>query len=335
MPTTGNDRERSAILDVVSYDVTLDLTRGQDEFWSRAEVHFRCRQPGAVSWADLHAASVRKATLNGADISGRYRDGRLKLPPLDDKNILVVEAEFSYSTATEGMHYVTDPEDGNPFVYGRAYPHGAPHIYCCFDQSDLRAVFTVSINTPQGWSCFANAPLISRPAQGQPGSWRFARTAPIAPWLTSLCAGPLSGSAFACARDGNSPLPITVQAVRSAADHLGRLQIAQLLRQSLAYYERNLSVPYPYEKCDVVFGPISPALAYSVTGLVIIQDQLLKPGNNAGTGLYEATVIAHELAHAWFGGLVTLPGHDMWLDEALTTYISREALAQTIPATTP
>jgi hypothetical protein len=126
-----------------------------------------------------------------------------------------------------------------------AYPHGAPRIYCCFDQSDLRAVFTVSISAPQGWSCFANAPLISRPAQGQPGSWRFARTAPIAPWLTSLCAGPLSGSAFACERDGSGAAKACVVAGNTQLKVYHKLLSSPGMRhQDLGpdYYERQASI---------------------------------------------------------------------------------------------
>lgn len=129
--------------------------------------------------------------------------------------------------------------------------------------------------------------------------------------------------------------PATVRAVPSAAAFLEPLRVPELLRQPLAYYERTLGVPYPYGKCDLVFGPVSPALAYSVTGLIVIHDQVLRESQDDGTGRYPALVIAHELAHAWFGGLVTLARQDSWLDEALTTYISRTALAQITPGTDP
>jgi aminopeptidase N len=329
--------DRSSLLDVTSYDVALDLTGGSDRFRSRSAVRFRCRQPGAGVFADLHAASARRATLNGAglDLQGGYRDGRLALPRLAEDNVLVVDAEFAYASAAEGLHYVTDPADGSPFLFSKSSSGGASRIYCCFDQPDLRAPFTVSVRAPAGWTCLANAPELKRPAGGEHGIWRFAPTAPIPPWLTSLCAGVLPGQASGSQRDGGRPLPVTVRAVPSAAAFLEPLRVPELLRQPLAYYERTLGVPYPYGKCDQVFGPVSPALAYSVTGLIVIHDQVLRESQEDGTCLYPALVIAHELAHAWFGGLVTLARQDSWLDEALTTYISRTALAEITPGTDP
>jgi aminopeptidase N len=308
--------DRSSILDVQSYDLTLDLTRGHETFWSRTEVRFRCRQPNAATFADLHALRINRATLNGTDLNPatdeREREGRLGLPRLAEENVLVVEAEFTYACKEAGLHYVT-----GPFVYSNS--HAAPRIYCCFDQPELRATFTVSVNAPAGWSCLANAPVTARPPEGRPGTW-----------LTSFCAGPLAGAGAgaeaASAPDRESALPITVRAIPSAAARLSG-ELLDLLRQSLRFYERALGVPYPYAKCDLVFGPVSPALAYSVTGLILIQDEV-----EAAT---LPIVIAHEFAHAWFGGLVSMPAEHAWLDEALTTYISRTALAEIVPGSTP
>src|ERR1700677_617884 len=234
-----------------------------------------------------------------------------------------------------------DPSEASPtnaskssaFVYANS--RGPSHIYCCFDRPDLRAPFTVSVTAPAGWSCLANAPVLSRPPAGERGIWRFAPTPPVPPWLTSVCAGPLYVSASEnYERDDGHPLPITIQAVPSVPEE--PTTIPELLRQSLRFYERRL-VPYPYGKCDLVFGPVSPALAQAVTGLIVIQDQVLRDSRDGSddTGLYLNAVIAHELAHAWFGGLVTMPREDGWLDEALTTYISRTALEEIMPGCTP
>jgi aminopeptidase N len=346
MPAGEDDLERSSILDVVSYHVDLDLTQGPETFRSRTEVRFRCRKAGAATFADLHAVRVGRATLNGADLNpaAGLNRGHLELPRLADENTLTVEAEFDYASAAKGLNYVTDPADPDPagpdgsaFVYANS--RGASRIYCCFDRPDLRAAFTVSVTTPAGWSCLANAPVVSRPPAGERGIWRFAPTPPVPPWLTSVCAGPLHVSASEnYERDNGHPLPITIQAVPSVPEE--PTSIPELLRQSLRFYERRLGVPYPYGKCDLVFGPVSPALAQAVTGLIVIQDQVLRDSKDSkdssdGSGLYLNAVIAHELAHTWFGGLVTMPPEDGWLDEALTTYISRTALEEILPGCTP
>ena len=233
MPSAEDDLGRSSTLNIVSYDVALDLTHGPDKFWSRSDVRFRCRQAGTTAFADLQATSIQRATLNGADLNfaaGR-RDDRLELPRLADENTLTVEAEFAYTSTAAGLHYVTDPEDGSASVYSRSSSQGAPRIYCCFDEPDLRSAFTVSMRAPAGWSCLAKAPVVSRPPEGDPGIWRFAPTAPIPPWLSSFCAGPYSVSVLLCERGKKDPLPVTVQSVPSAAALLDPARILELLRQ--------------------------------------------------------------------------------------------------------
>jgi aminopeptidase N len=325
------------MLRVTAYDVTLDLTRGAERFWSRTQVRFHCRQAGAATFADLDAASIHRAALNGADLDlAQDRRGRLELPPLAEENVLVVDAEFAYASAAEGLHYVTGPGDGSACVYSKVTPHGAPGIYCCFDEQDLRALFTVTMRAPGGWSCLANGPVASQPPEGGPGIWRFAPTFPLPPWLSSFCAGPYAGPAFLCEHARDHLLPVTVQGGPAVAAVVEAEQIVDLLRQVLPYYERKLGVPYPYEKLDLLFVSGLSSLAYSVPGLIVLQDQLLNDPEHASADLYLATVIAHELAHAWAGGLVVMRSReDRWLDEALATYLSRTALAEILPGATP
>ena len=140
-----DDLERSSILDIASYDLALDLTHGPETLWSRTEVSFRCRKPGAATFADLHAVRIGHARLNGADLDPAvtFRGGRLGLPRLDNENLLIVEAEFAYASGPEDMCHVTDARDGSVFVWGRSSAQGAS-----FDRPDLRAIFTVSVDAP-------------------------------------------------------------------------------------------------------------------------------------------------------------------------------------------
>ena len=243
--TPAQELERCSILDIVSYDLVLDLAGGTDTFSSRAEVRFRCRRTGSAAFADLRAVTVGRAVLNGADLdlTRTYQPGRLGLPRLADENTLVVEAEFGYTSEGAGLHHLAGPDD-SACVYSMGYPGGAPRIYCCFDQMDMRAPFTVSINAPAGWSCLANGPVVSRPAGGGAGLWRFAATSPIAPYLASFCAGPYSGPAFICERDRREPLPVTVNALPSATALLEAAVSPDLFRKPLCFYERSLGTAY-------------------------------------------------------------------------------------------
>lgn len=168
------------------------------------------------------------------------------------------------------------------------------------------------------------------------GWWKFATTHPIAPPVASICAGPFSGLAFTCQRHPHLPLPVTVNALPSAVAHLEFTASAELVRQPLAYYEHGLGAALPYGKCDFVFVPAFPKRAFGAPGLVTIRDTELAAHQADGTGLHLALVMAHELAHQWFGGIIDLCGRDdSWLIEPLTTYISRTALEEIHPGTTP
>jgi aminopeptidase N len=246
-----------------------------------------------------------------------------------------VEAEFGYVSAGAGLHRVTGP-GGHTCVYSKAYPGGAPRIYCCFDQPDLRAPFTAAVKAPAGWSCLANGPLVSRPADGKAGVWRFAATQPIMPYLSSFCAGPFSGPAFTWERDRHRPVPVSANALAPATALLDAAISPELFGGPLAYYERSLGAPYPYGKCDVVFVPGYPGLAFGAPGLMTVKEQVVTDPPKRRPGLYLAIVIAHELAHAWFGGLTEFqPPSAGWLEEAIATYISRTVTEETHPRATP
>lgn len=336
-PSHGHGLDCGSTLDIMGYDLFVDVTGGGDTFASRVEIRFSCGRPRNSAFADLQAVSVRRAELNGTvlQLATAYQSGRLELHGLAAENTLIVEAEFSYASVAAGLHRQAGP-DGSGCVYSKAYPGGAPRMYCCFDQANLRAPFMVSIKAPAGWTCIANGPVVSRPAVGGAGLWKFATTKPIAPYLTSFCAGPFSGPAFVWAGSRNGSVPVTANALPPAAAALDAAVSPEWFLQPLAYYERNLGTPYPYGKCDLVFVPGFPGLAFGAPGLVTVKEQALTEPPNDRHVLYLAAVIAHELAHAWLGGLITFqPPGDGWLEEAITTYISRAALEDAHPSATP
>jgi aminopeptidase N len=322
-------------LQIASYAVGIDLTSGPDTFRSRTEIRFSC-EPNASAVADVHALHIRRAVLNGADLQdATANDGGLRLRGLGGDNTLIVEAEFTYARAGGvGLIRETGP-DGSTCVYSKAYGGGAPHIFCCFDQADLRASFALSVRTPIGWPCLANAAVADRLPGETTMLWTFARTRQIAPYLFNMCTGLSAGPAFACQRRDGSSLPVTAHALPPAAAQLDAVLSAKLFQQPLLYYERTLGVGYPEDKCDVAFLPqYAPGLAFGAPGLLAIRAEVLYPEDKPRT--YLPTVIAHELAHAWFGGLVEFrPPENDWLEEGITTYISRSALEAQYPDVNP
>jgi aminopeptidase N len=325
---------RRTLVDVLSYNVDLDVAGDTDSFSSRTEIRFRCHQPGAASVADLDAAAIRRVVLNGEDLepSAAWHDGQLWLPGLAAENVLTVEASLPYASAgAAGLHRRTWP-DGGGCVFSKPLPDGGRHIFCCFYQEDLRAPVTMSVTAPAGWSCFANGRAVSVRASTQPNRWNFATTAPIAPYAVSCCAGPFTSRALRV----DSQLPVAVHARPTAATLLAGLVGPDVIGQPLRYYESGFGATYPSAKCDVVFVPGYPPLAFGAPGLVIVQERVLDQASVDKSGLYLALVLAHELAHAWLGGLIDTRAHEAeGLIEGLATYVSRCFLADTRPAPGP
>jgi aminopeptidase N len=322
-------------LRISSYEVSIDLTGGPRTFASRTEIHFGC-EPGMSAAADVRALNIRRAVLNGAELQGvAASDGGLQLARLGGDNTLTVEAEFAYAQpGGVGLIRQSGPE-GSSCTYSKAHRGGAPRVFCCFDQPDLRAPFTLSVRAPVAWACLANAPVVGRNLGKTTALWTFATTRPIAPYLVSVCAGLSAGPRLACQRFDGSPLPVTAHALPPAVELLDTVLSKELFQQPLQYYERMLGASYPDDKYDVAFLPqYGPGLAFGAPGLLSTRDEILNVTDKSQAFL--AVVIAHELAHTWFGGLIEFqPPENDWLEEAITTYISRSALEAHHPHANP
>ncbi len=315
--TEAEARARAALIDVESYDVFLDLTA--DPVRSRTEVRFGCRAPGAATFADL-TASLTGAVLNGRAL-GPAADGRLALPGLAAENVLVVDAEVADSP---GLTRFADPADGAGYLLFLGYPTQAPSLYCCFDQLDLTAVTTLSLVLPAGWEALSNGAARERPAPGQSGVWRFGAVPGTRPFDLTIAAGPYVEEW----RGSGGPVAMSIRRRRSltgAEGVAGIERFGELARQALAYYERVLGVPCPYPKYDIGFVPRLTALAVSIPGLMLVNETLLARMSDPDDD-FVAMVCAHEVGHLWFGCHVSTGWwDDLWLDEAMATYMSYSA----------
>ncbi len=321
--TEAEAQERAALLAVESYAVFLDLAAGLDRVRSRAEIRFRCREPGAATFADLRARSVSRVTCNGESLDpGRaVSGGRLHLPGLAARNVLTVDAEFGYSPGGRGLSRFADPADGGQYAFGYCYPTSAPSMFCCFDQPDLRADLTLAVSAPAGWQCVGNGAVTARPPAGDAGTWRFATVPAMKPSELALCAGPYVTAAAPDYRGADGLVRMSLSSRPALAGSAGLARTGDVVRQSLGYYEQMLACRCPYPKYDVVFVPDLGPAAVSLPGLMLASETLLQrvtdPGDDFGP-----MVLAHEVAHLWFGCLVE--GRwwdDLWLAEALATYL--------------
>ncbi|MCG5467204.1 aminopeptidase N [Micromonospora sp. LAH09] len=315
---------RGAAITVESYQVDLDLTGGTELFRSRVEIRFRATA-GTATFAEVKPARLLGVRLNDRDLDPDLLiDNRLPLDDLVTDNTLVVEAEMAYSRTGEGMHRFVDPADGETYLYAVSFLDNVQRIFAAFDQPDLKAPFTLSVTAPSQWTVAGNAEVAATPT---PGRWEFAPTAPLATYFFSLIAGP-----YHVRRAEHDGVPLGIYCRRSLAEHLDAdaEEIFTVTRQCLDRFHQLFTERYPFGKYDQAFVPEFNAGAMENPGIVTFRDDYVFRSAVTDTEREQrATTIAHEMAHMWFGDLVTMRWwDDLWLNESFAEYLGTRVTAE-------
>ncbi|MGB7817827.1 MAG: aminopeptidase N [Ornithinibacter sp.] len=319
---------RAALLTVDDVTVDLDLDQGAEVFGSRTLVRFSCAQPGAATFVDVRPRELRSVVLNGARLDvADLRDGRLALTDLAADNVLEVEAVMAYSHDGQGLHRSTDPADGEHYVYGHLFLDAAPTVFACFDQPDLKAPYTIAVTAPERWTVLGNGAA----ARSGPGRWKLATTPPLATYFVTVCAGP-----WASVESEHDGIPLGIHARRSLGEHL-RGQADQMLgvtKACLDHYHRLFGIRYPFGEYHQVFVPEFNAGAMENPGCVTFRDTYVFRGaTTPDQVLVRDNTIAHEMAHMWFGDIVTMRWwDDLWLNESFAEYMAYRSLTDALGA---
>ena len=328
--TRDEARERARLLNVGSYQVHVDLTGGETTFTSVTTVSFRCGSPGASAFIDLTAPAVSEITLNSAAVSPAAFDGdRIRLTGLQADNELRVVAECAYSRNGEGLHRFTDPADGGVYLYSDLETFDAHRIYACFDQPDLKATFEFSVTAPGSWRVISNmAPDVT--PQAAPGDdpaaayWHFPPTPVMSSYITALAAGPYH--VVTAEHDG---IPLGIYCRASLARYLDPEEIFEVTRQGFDFFHAAFGVRYPFGKYDQLFVPEFKEGAMENAGCVtFLEDYVFRSRVTDFARELRAETILHEMAHMWFGDLVTMRWwDDLWLNESFATWAGTLAQA--------
>ncbi|WP_214325533.1 aminopeptidase N [Nonomuraea sediminis] len=316
--TRDEARDRARLLKVDSYAVELDLTQGEDRFESITTARFSAERPGASTFVDLHGAVVRKVTLNGTDLDVSAYDadkGRFPLDGLAESNELRVEADCQFMRTGEGLHRFVDPVDQKVYLHSQFETADAHRMYACFDQPDLKAAFQLTVKAPADWEVISNAAADS----SDDGLWVFPPTPVISTYITALVAGPYHK--VTSEHDG---IPLGIYCRASLAQHLDADNILEVTRQGFDFFHRVFGVRYPFGKYDQLFVPEFNAGAMENAGCVtFLEDYVFRSRVTDAVVERRAETILHEMAHMWFGDLVTMRWwDDLWLNESFATYMS-------------
>jgi aminopeptidase N len=323
--TRDEARERAALLKVAAYQVELDLTGGDTTFRSVSRVSFDCARPGARTFINLAAPEVRTITLNGVAVGLDAFDGeRITLDGLAGHNELVVDAECAYSRTGEGLHRFTDPADGNVYMYSDLETFDAHQIYACFDQPDLKAAYELAVLAPDGWQVVSNLGPDTdggEPAAGRPGTrrWHFPPTPVMSTYITHVSAGP-----YHVVRDSHDGIPLGVYCRQSLAAYLDPEEIFETTKRGFDFYHEAFGIRYPFTKYDQLFVPEFKEGAMENAGAVtLLESYIFRSRVTDFSRERRAETILHELAHMWFGDLVTMRWwDDLWLNESFATWAS-------------
>jgi aminopeptidase N len=322
--TRDEAQTRARLLDVHRYSIELDLTTGDETFDSRTVIRFTARTD-AATFVELKPAELRAATLDGQPLDPESLDGnRLPLAGLTaGEHELRVEARMRYSRTGEGMHRFTDPTDGETYVYTQLFMDDVQRVFAAFDQPDLKSVFELTVTAPDGWTVLANG-ITERLDDGR---WRAAPTPLISTYLVAVAAGP-----WHSVRTEHRGLPFGLHCRRSLAPYLDTdtEELFDITRRCFDRYHEKFEEPYPFDSYDQAFVPEFNAGAMENPGLVTFRDEFVYRSAVTDTERQtRAMVVAHEMAHMWFGDLVTLRWwDDIWLNESFAEYMGYQTLTE-------
>ncbi|TDC54633.1 aminopeptidase N [Jiangella ureilytica] len=330
--TRDEARERASVVDPASvrYTVELDLTRGDTTFGSTTNASFAATE-GAGTWLDLVAPAVHEVVLNGTalDPAEVYDGARIRLDGLAAQNEVTVVADAAYMRTGEGLHRFVDPVDDDVYLYSQFEVADARRVYACFEQPDLKAEVTFLVDAPSTWEVVSNSPGKAGKASHGTKRWTFEPTPRLSTYVTAIIAGPYHVERSEHVGKEKT-IPLALYCRKSLAEHLDAAELFDVTTRGFAFFEDVFGLAYPFAKYDQLFVPEFNAGAMENAGAVTHhEDYVFRSRVTDAAYERRAETILHEMAHMWFGDLVTMRWwDDLWLNESFATWASVLSLVE-------
>ena len=322
--------QRSEIIKVESYKIDLDLTTGAETFLVKTTIEFAGLKPGATTFIDCVGKRVISAKLNGADFDPKFDGESIFLPAIAADNTLEIEHEGIYSHSGEGLHRFVDPADNEVYLYTQFETGDARRMYACFDQPDQKATFTISTITPKHWEVISNYGIeSSKELDGDRKHIQFAKSQVISTYVTAIVAG-----AYTSVHDeykGEKTIPLGIYARKSFFQYVDAANIFEVTKQGFAFFEKTFGLAYPFGKYDQIAVAEYNWGAMENVGCVTFHEDVLIFRSKVTERSYisRASTIHHEMAHMWFGDLVTMKWwQDLWLNESFAEWASYVSVSE-------
>lgn len=310
-----------------SYKLNVELPEADQPFQGQVKIKFTFHPQNQPLRIDFHKGQVEKLLINGRTAPYQFNGTAIELAEsqllTDAPNEVDIVYSHPYSKDGYGLYWMRDAVDNRAYTYTKFEPYHANEFFPCFDQPDLKATFQLTVKVPADWTVVSAVRESTIRDAGSQRIWEFPESPRFSTYLLSLIAGP-----YKVWEDTRFRIPLRLMARQSLAEHVPVDEWFRVTRLGLDYFERFLGVPYPFVKFDQIVVPDFVSGAMENVAAVTFSERFIVRGKRTlANDQWLANIILHEMAHMWFGNLVTMAWFgDLWLNESFASYASYLAM---------